>query len=110
MDQGSLGKRLRSCRAKCGLNIVECSELADISEKYLSDIERGAKVPRLETFVRLLNALSASADDVLQDSLLVGYVPKSNALSKRLDSLDATHRRQALEIFEVVIESLGKRR
>lgn len=69
-------------------------------------LERGDKVPKLETFVQILNTLSASADDVLQDSLLVGYESKSNDVLRRLDALDAPRRKQALDIFDSVISSL----
>lgn len=77
-----------------------------ISTRYLADIERGDKVPKLDTFIRILNTLSASADDVLQDSLSVGYEAKSNDVIRKLDALDQPHKRQALDIFDSVITSL----
>ena len=54
----------------------------------------------------ILNTLAASADDVLQDSLVVGYQVKSNELLKMLDSLDVARRKQTLDIFKSVIVSL----
>lgn len=77
-----------------------------ISTRYLADIERGDKVPKLETFLLILNTLNASADDVLQDSLVVGYEAKSNDMIRKLNALDVTKRKQALEIFDSVISSL----
>lgn len=106
MDSKSIGKKIKSYRAKCGWNLDECSERIGISTRYLADIERGDKVPKLETFIRILNTLSASADDVLQDSLAVGYEAKSNDIIRKLDVLDVTKRKQALNIFDSVISSL----
>lgn len=106
MNRKRLGKKLRSYRASCGWSLKECAERIGISTRYLADIERGDKVPKLETFVQILNTLSASADDVLQDSLLVGYESKSNDVLRRLDALDAPRRKQALDIFDSVISSL----
>ena len=106
VNSKSLGKKLRSYRAKRGWSIKECSEKVGISTRYLADIERGDKVPKLETFVHILNTLSASADDVLQDSLTVGYFAKSNDIIKRLDALDPGHKKQALDILDSVISSL----
>ena len=83
-----------------------CAEQIGISTRYLADIERGDKVPTLETFVLILNTLAASADDVLQGSLVVGYQVKSNELLKMLDSLDVARRKQTLDIFKSVIVSL----
>lgn len=106
INSKSLGKKLKSYRAKCGLTIATCAEKVGITPRYLSDIERGDKVPKLETLITILNTLNASADDVLQDSLVVGYEAKSNDILKKLDSLDSSRRKQALDIFDGVISSL----
>lgn len=105
MNTKSLGKKLRAYRTKYGWSLEECSEKIGISSRYLADIERGDKIPKLETFLNILNILNASADDVLQDSLTVGYQDKSNELMEKLYSLDVPHRKQALNIFESVIDS-----
>lgn len=106
MNCKSMGKKLKSYRAKCGWSLKECSERIGISTRYLADIERGDKVSKLETFLLILNTLNASADDVLQDSLVVGYEAKSNDMIRKLNALDVTKRKQALEIFDSVISSL----
>ena len=108
VDSKSLGKRLRAYRSRLGLSLETCSEQIGISGRYLADIERGSKVPTLETFLLILNVLSASADDVLQDSLLVGYEAKSNDILRKLSVLDVSQRKQALTIFEGVIDSMKK--
>lgn len=106
MNCKSMGKKLKSYRAKCGWSLKECSERIGISTRYLADIERGDKVQKLETFLLILNTLNASADDVLQDSLVVGYEAKSNDMIRKLNALDVTKRKQALDIFDSVISSL----
>lgn len=106
VDCKRIGARLRSYRAKRGWSLKECSERIGISTRYLADIERGDKVPKLETFLLILNTLSASADDVLQDSLSVGYEVKSNDLLRKLNAIDPPKRAQALDILDRVISSL----
>ena len=106
MNSKSFGKKLRSYRVKCGWSLNECSERIGISERYLADIERGYKTPKLETLILILNTLKASADDALQDSLVIGYEAKSNDVLRKLDSLDVNRRKQALDIFDSVIFSL----
>lgn len=106
MDYISLGRKLKASRAKCGWNINTCASHIGISANYLSTIERGNKVPKFETFVNILNVLTASADEVLQDSLVVGYQAKSNAVLKELQSLDPAKQKQALDIFDFVIQTL----
>lgn len=109
MDAKKFGRKLRSCRAKCGWSLSDCSSRIGISTRYLSDIERGDKVPKLETFITILNTLSASADEVLQDSLVMGYVPQSAELVKELDRLDEAQRKQAMDILRCVVTILSKR-
>lgn len=109
MDSKSLGRQLKAYRAKKRWSLSRCSENTGVSIRYLADIERGDKVPKLETFIRILNALEASADDVLQDSLVMGYEIKSSQLLKRLESLDSRERKQVLEIFEGILCSFEKK-
>lgn len=106
MDAKGMGKRLRAYRTQKGWTIQECAERAGLSTRYLADLERGDKIPRMETFVRLMNVLSASADDVLQDSLDAGVELKASALSHRLDALDPARKRQALAILEILVSPL----
>ncbi len=106
MNSKSFGKKLRAYRSKRGWSLKECSEKIGISTRYLADIERGDKLPKLETFIQMLNVLSASADDVLQDSLTVGYEAKSNDIRNQLETLDEPRRKLALDIFESVIAVL----
>ena len=106
MDRKSLGRKLKAYRASLGWNLETCAEKVGITPRYLADIERGDKVPKLETFISILNALTASADDVLQDSLAVGYETKSNEILQKVQTLDVVRRKQALDIFDSVISSL----
>ena len=40
----------------------ELAEYVNLSPNYMSAIERGAKIPRLETFIRIANALNVPSD------------------------------------------------
>lgn len=66
-----LGERLRACRIARQKTMKEFAELCGISERYLADIERGLKAPKLETFVGIANAIGVSTDYLLQDSVTV---------------------------------------
>lgn len=108
MNLENMGTKIKECRLKRGITIAVCAERAGISNRYLADIERGDKTPRLETLLMILNVLEASADEVLQDSLVIGYKSKSNELLNKIKTLDAVQKKQALEIFDSVINVLKK--
>ena len=64
-----IGKRLRAIRQKRGLTQEQLSELADISPQHCSGIECGVAKVSLPALVRLCNALAATPDEVLMDSV-----------------------------------------
>lgn len=82
------GKRIKDAREKMGLTQFELAEEIKISQNFLGDIERGIKLPSLDTFVKLANALKISTDSLLADSL-------NNILSEP-DSKYYTDRQMAL--------------
>lgn len=65
-----MGERIRACRVSRKQTMKEFAELCGISERYLADIERGVKAPKLETFVGIANAAGVSPEYLLQDSLI----------------------------------------
>ena len=60
MDQAAIGSRIKAARERAHLTQEQLAEIVDI-------IERGVKTPKLDTFVRIANALGVSADALLQD-------------------------------------------
>lgn len=67
MNSKYLGQRLRQFRKDARLTQNQLAKKAGITPTYLSIIERGAQLPRLETFINLANILSVSADDLLME-------------------------------------------
>ena len=67
MDQKAIGKRIKSAREKKGLTQEQLAEQVNLSPMHISVIERGNKLPRLETLINIANVLDVSADTLLQD-------------------------------------------
>ena len=66
------GRRLREVRLQRGVTQQWLSETAGMSEAYISNLERGFKVPSLTTIIRLAVALDCKVMD------LVGAFDKTN--------------------------------
>lgn len=64
-----IGKRLRVLRKQKGYTQEELSELAGISAQHCSGIETGGAKVSLSALVRLCNALEATPNDILFDSV-----------------------------------------
>ena len=67
MDQIAIGARIKAARERVHLTQEQLAEIIDISPTHMSVIERGVKTPKLDTFVRIANALGVSTDALLQD-------------------------------------------
>lgn len=64
-----VGQRLRAIRKKRGLTQETLSELAGISPQHCSGIETGAAKVSLPALVNLCNALGATPNEILLDSV-----------------------------------------
>ena len=59
------GARIRARREARGLTQAALAEAVGVSSNYLSVLERGHKLPTLDTLVRLAKALQVSPGDLL---------------------------------------------
>lgn len=62
-----LGAKMRESRKEAGLHLAELAELAGITQSYLSDIERGNKLPPLPTLDALAAALGTTVSGLLDE-------------------------------------------
>lgn len=69
VNKHSFGKKVKEAREKMGLTQAGLSELVGISPNFLGDIERGLKLPSIDTLLRLSNILKTSLDRLFVDSL-----------------------------------------
>ena len=69
MDKKLLGKRINIARKERGWTSERLSEACNINATYLRQIESGAKVPSLQVFVLLCEALKVSPTYLLAEVL-----------------------------------------
>ncbi len=103
MDNKKIGIKIRECRKACGLDQSELADKVGISTRYLGDIERGAKIPKLATFIDLLNAMNASADYVLMDALHV----QQSELEVSFEYLPPETKTKMLDVLETMIRNFA---
>lgn len=64
-----VGQRIRAIRKKRGMTQERLAELAEISPQHCSGIETGTAKVSLPALVKIANALNASMDELLLDSI-----------------------------------------
>ena len=106
MDRIEVGRKIREARLKKGFTQQMLAEAADIGEMYVSEIERGMKMPSLSLFVKIITALDISADYVLRDSLPTGKDFVYEEVAELLDGLTPKQRRSAIDILDAYVRSL----
>lgn len=84
MDLSTVGTNLRKQRRIKKLTQEKLASMTNLTPNYIGMIERGEKIPSLETFIIILNALNVSADKVLINVLNTGYLVKSSMISDKL--------------------------
>lgn len=106
MDKVSLGNKIREARTLKGYTQQELSRIADIGEMYLSEIERGVKMPSMKVFIKLIIALDISADYVLRDEIPTGRDYVYDEITQKLEGLTPKQRKTAADILDAYINNL----
>lgn len=99
MDYRTIGKNIRKIRTQNKLRQEDIAERANLSVNYIGAVERGERLPSLETFISILNAVGTSADIVLSDVLNNGYNVKNSLFAEKLKNLDS---KELVRIYDVV--------
>ncbi len=106
MQTEDLGKRIKKARKAKGLTQDKLAELTGISTVFYGEIERGIKLPSLPVFVAIVEALDASADDLLRDTLSSGKYYVNNEITEKLDKLTPDQRATALAILNAYLATV----
>ena len=105
MDQKAIVKRIKSAREKKGLTQEQLAEQVNLSPMHISVIERGNKLPRLETLIKIANVLDVSADTLLQDVVNNQIKLHTSEASNLIAQLSREDQRRVLAALHSFVES-----
>lgn len=108
MDKTTLGQKLREVRLEQGYTQQALARKAAIGSVYLGEIERGLKMPSMNIFIRIIEALNVSADYILRDELTAARAYVLNDITQRLQALTPQQRRTAVSILDAYITNLSE--
>ena len=69
VDYEALGRRMRMKRRSKHLSQEDVAKAISISTSYYGNIERGTRIPSVETLVAIANVLNVGTDYLLYDSV-----------------------------------------
>ena len=96
MKLDTIGKNIRKFREIKKLRQEDLAEKTDLTTNYIGMIERGEKIPSLETFINILNSLGVSADN--------GYTVKDSLLNEKLEKLVPEDRNRIYEVIDTMMK------
>ena len=106
MDKTVLGKRIRQARLSRSYTQQALAEKAGIGEMYVGEIERGVKMPSINSFIKIIEALDISADYVLRDELTSGQEYIYDEITEKLKGLTPRQRKTAADILNAYLQNL----
>lgn len=101
----AIGNRLFKIRKRMGLTQAEVAEAAELSTRTYADIERGSVNMRIETILKICNALHITPDEILTTEDTSIYA-KQQELWERLNTCSPKDKETALKLLSVYLESL----
>lgn len=104
MDLSSIGRHIKEARLQKSWKQEQLGEAVGLSTPYIGAIERSEKIPKLETFIRIINVLGISADVVLEDVTKAGYRVRMSGYLDKMDGLSREKREKIFRVIEVMIE------
>ena len=106
MDKLTMGDRIREARKKLGFTQDQLSEKLDVTLTYISEIERGLKMPSMQLFIKLVEILDVSADYLLRDTVSTRNLYGDKQIGRRLERLTPKQRVALEALIDTYIEYL----
>ena len=104
MQLDTIGKNIRKYRLSKKYRQEDLAERAGLTTNYIGMVERGEKIPSLETFIKILNALEVSSDMILADVLDTGYTVKNSILNEKLAKLAPEDKSKIYEVIDTLYQ------
>ena len=106
VDKLTMGDRIKETRKKRGLTQESLAEKLDISIEYVSQIERGMKIPSMQMFIRLVEVLDVSADYLLRDTVSTRNLYGDKQIQSKMERLSPRQRVALEALIDTYIEYL----
>ncbi len=104
MDLSSIGKHIREKRIENEWTQEELASKTGLSLSYVGMIERGKRIPTMETFICIINILNVSADEILENVTETGFQIRMSSYVDRMDGLTEENRNMLLDIIDVMLK------
>ena len=100
----SIGLNIKKKRESRAWNQEELAAETNLSASYIGMIERGEKIPKLETFIRRANALDATSDELLEGVIDRGFEIRLGKYYDKIGKLPKQEQSKIYRILDIMLE------
>lgn len=104
-DFRTIGNKLLAIRKKAGLTQSEAAEAANLSDRTYADIERGTVNMRIETVLKICEAMKITPDVLLTEDNPNLSIRQAELFAE-LEKCTPQQKETALELLSVYLNSL----
>ncbi len=104
-DLNTIGNKLLAIRKRMGMTQADVAEAAGLSDRTYADIERGSVNMRIETILRICDALHITPDEILTQRP-TEMTTQQEELLARLNACSPKDKETALQLLQVYLNSL----
>lgn len=104
-DLHSIGNNLYKIRKMKGFTQAEVAEKSEISDRTYADIERGSVTMRIDSLLKICNALKITPNDILMSSETI-KIKEEDIVSKIKDCTEK-EKETLLKILNIYVNSLN---
>jgi len=108
IDYTSIGKRIKKAREDKGMTQKKLSEFLDVSNAYVSKIERGKTTLNLNTFSAICEYLDVSMSNILTGSVSSSKNYMRSEISELIDKCSPAKVALAAKIIKDICEFVEK--
>lgn len=106
MTKIEMGRRIREARLNKGLTMSKLAKDVGTSIVYMGEIERGLKMPSVNTLIKIANALELSIDYILRYEVKSGEKYVYDEFTSKLDMLSKEQKQTVMSILDAYINNL----
>ena len=104
MIDSRLGQNIQKYREMAGKSQDELANAIGVSITSISNIERGANYPSFENFVKILNFIGASPNQVMIGLVDQAEISRASELWNSMKKISSEKRNQIFRVIEIMLE------
>jgi len=105
VDKETLGSRIREQRKERNMTLEKFATAVGVSTQFFGDIERGAKMPSVNTLIKIVNNMDISCDYLLRDEVVAAKPYVLDEISEKMKDLSPQHLKIIKDVIFVMADN-----